>query len=152
VSASTLLPDGEHAVAELRELFELANVAPELANCIEKVIQKSPPLRVANVNCLPAVAAEHRVAVYELSEELHALLTAARVGARHWNAKVVNRTELASHASPPEISVAMSRAGGRMVAEFLADPVRIGEAGWEAKLAAAAYRIMKQILKIIKVT
>ena len=47
--------------------------------------------------------------------------------------------------SDVEISVAMSKAGGCAVAEFMSDPLRTSEEGWEVELAPLAYRTMLRI-------
>jgi len=44
-----------------------------------------------------------------------------------------------------EISTAMSQAGGRAVALYLSRPYAMSAEGWEAGVAAEAYRAMRRV-------
>jgi hypothetical protein len=138
---SAPLPDGNQALADLRELFALANVSPELAKCVVKALEKSPPFRIADIDWMPAVGTKDGVVLYQLSEELHGLLTAARIGARHRDAEEINRNELAAHDAIPsdsEITPEMIKAG---VKEFsICEP-------WDSRqsVVTAIYLAMKNV-------
>lgn len=79
----TFVPNGGVALAEFRELAELAVGDLEVVTGLRKLIDVGDPLFRGHINDSAAIGAGHIAFALEPSNGLHELLTAARIRARN---------------------------------------------------------------------
>jgi hypothetical protein len=134
ITTPRLIPDGDRALAELREIAR----CPEGLVEIGRLINEGTPLLRAYIDALPAGGTGDIIARYEICELLLPVLTAVRAG----NGQVSKIEGALDHGDLPKVTPKMIEAGEEVIRDQwpflndLADPSLI------RNLASSVYREM----------